>query len=167
MDSNAWIVLAAGLILAQPAHGEDKPRYAPAAAWVKPVPIPALAATAQDIPVQYLLADVQENLGPDGDKTYSEYAVRANSAQALQALGAYSQVWNPQTDRLIIHKVRIVRGGAVIDVLANKTFSIIQRESNLERAMLDGDLTANLQIEGLQIGDVLDVAVTLERRDPV
>lgn len=48
-----------------------------------------------------------------------------------------------------------------------KTFTVLRRETNLELAMLDGDLTATIQPEGLRVGDTLDIAFTLHRHDPV
>jgi tetratricopeptide (TPR) repeat protein len=48
-----------------------------------------------------------------------------------------------------------------------QTFTVLRRESNLEVAMLDGALTGTLQIEGLRVGDIVDLAATLTRRDPV
>ena len=62
--------------------------------------------------------------------------------------------WRPDSDVLVIHKVHIIRGDQVIDLLANgQTFTILRRETGLEEAMLDGRLTATLQPEGLQVGD--------------
>src|SRR4030095_15007460 len=63
---------------------------------------------------------------------------------------------------LLIH-----RGSTQIDVLKSQTFSTLRRETNLEAAMLDGILTANIQPEGLQVGDIVEVALTTEHHDPV
>ena len=62
----------------------------------------------------------------------------------------------------------IHRDGKAIDVLGEgQTFSVLRREQNLEQAMLDGTLTANLFPEGLQVGDVLEFATTLSSNNPV
>jgi hypothetical protein len=48
-----------------------------------------------------------------------------------------------------------------IDVLGSgQTFTTLRREQNLEQAVLDGVLTANLNSEDLQVGDILEVAYT-------
>lgn len=67
-----------------------------------------------------------------------------------------------------MNKVHIIRDGRRIDVLgAGQTFTTVRRETNLEAAMLDGTLTAAIQPEGLQVGDIINVAVTTEHVDPV
>lgn len=66
-----------------------------------------------------------------------------------------------------MHKVEIHRDGKVIDILAGQQFSTLRREQNLEAATLDGVLTANIQPEGLQVGDVLLLSTTTEHADPV
>ncbi len=64
--------------------------------------------------------------------------------------------------------MHIVRDGKVIDAMAGgKTFTVLRRETKLEQATLDGALTAELQIEDLRVGDILDVAWTIRRVDPV
>ncbi|GGE93927.1 DUF3857 domain-containing protein [Sphingomonas prati] len=69
---------------------------------------------------------------------------------------------------LTVHAVRIHRGATVIDVLGSgQTFTVVRREPNLESAMLDGVLTANIQPEGLQVGDRLEVATSRTTSDPV
>ena len=67
----------------------------------------------------------------------------------------------------MIHKLNIIRGDKVIDLLADgRKFVVLRRESNLDWAMLDGRLTANFQPEGLQVGDVVNIASTIQTRDP-
>ena len=42
----------------------------------------------------------------------------------------------------------------------------MRREQNLESATLDGVLTANIQPEGLQVGDTLEFAASVTSSDP-
>ncbi len=50
---------------------------------------------------------------------------------------------------------------------SGQTFTVLRRETNLDTATLDGVLTANIQPEGLQVGDVIDMAVSISSSDPV
>ncbi len=162
-------VVALGVALwAGQALAADKPEFGPPEAWVKPVAIPAPAAGSDDsMPIRRLLLVAQAHFGPDGDETYSETATRIQSPQGL-AIGNIAISWRPDSDVLTVHKVHIIRGDQVIDLLAKgQTFAILRRETNLEMAMLDGKLTATLQPEGLQVGDILDVAITVKHHDPV
>lgn len=163
------VALATGV-----AHAEDKPLYQQPPAWVKPVAVPADPATAaagaaggEEVPVKLLLADQQVAFAPGSVTTYSDVAMRIGTPQGLAA-GNISLPWKPDTDTLIVHRVAIRRGDKTIDVLAaGQTFTVVRRETNLDNAMLDGVLTANIQPEGLQVGDVLEFAMSIVSRDPV
>jgi len=163
------IKVLAGLVLAlaaSSAWAQSTVAIAPPEAWVKPVPVPAVAPATDAAAVKFLLQDMQTRFAPDGDETYTETAIRFQTPQGLQA-GTVALPWNPETDVLTVHKVHIIRGDQVIDVLAaGQTFTVLRRETNLELATLDGVLTAALQPEGLQVGDILDIAFTLKRHDP-
>lgn len=160
-------VAACSLASAHAAHAADQPIYAPPAAWVKPLPIPKAAATTEAGPTKTLLFSDQTRLSPEVDEYAYETATQALSPQGLAALGNLQISWDPATETLIIHHLRIIRGDQVIDLLAGgRKFTVIQRETNLDQAMLDGRLTATFQPEGLQVGDVVDLAYTFQDRDP-
>jgi tetratricopeptide (TPR) repeat protein len=148
------------------AHAADKPSIGPPPAWVKladdatPLPAPDQAA------VKLLLEDQQLHFTGQGDSEYQESRVLIQTAQGLGAMGTVVLAWNPETESLTIHKLRILRGTQVIDILAKQTPTVVRRETNLEMAMLDGELTAVIQPEGLRVGDVLDIAFTQTRADP-
>ena len=150
------------------AFAADKPVYAPAPAWVKPAAIPAISGPSDGQPVRSLLVDSQTRVTAQGEDAYTETVVQVGSPVGLQALGTLTFPWNPDTMTLVIHKLQIIRGGQTIDLLAGgKGITVLRRETNLERAMLDGWLTAALEPAGLQVGDVLDMAMTYEEADPL
>jgi len=149
------------------AQAGDKPVIAPAPAWVKPVAMPPASAKPDDAPVRILLWDQQTTLETGRQTTYSEVAMKIQAPQGLAA-GNISFPWRPDTDELTVHKLSIRRGDKVIDVLASgQTFTVMRRETNLDNATLDGMLTANIQPEGLQVGDVIEFATSLTSSDPV
>jgi TonB family protein len=157
----------AALLWATHAWAADQAEYAPPGAWVKAVDIPEPSADSKT-DIQILLEDFQNNFGADGDDYYEEIAERIQTPQGLDRVGSVVLGWRPDTETLVIHKLRIIRDGQVIDVLANgQKFLVLRRENNLEMAMLDGALTAAIQPEGLQVGDTLDLAFTLQDRDPL
>ena len=158
---------AACLLLAGAAHAADQLQYAPPPAWVTATPVPNTTPST-GAAAQVLLQDSQARYGPDGDEFYAETAIKVLSAQALNEAGNISVVWSPDTDTMTLHYLHIIRDGHVIDALAGgKKFAVLRRETNLELSMLDGSLTANIQLEDLRVGDVIDMAVTKLRRDPV
>lgn len=144
----------------------DKPVIGPAPAWVRPV-APTAAAKADEAAVRVLLSDQQVALEPGRQTVYSALTLRIQTPQGLAA-GNISVPWRPDTDVLSVHKLLIRRGAQAIDVLASgQTFTVVRREQNLESATLDGVLTANIQPEGLQVGDILEFASSVTSSDPV
>jgi tetratricopeptide (TPR) repeat protein len=154
--AGAWSTMAAAA---------EKPLFEPPAAWVKPVEMAPPVQGDDPTPVRFLLIDGQTRLTPQGIDVYSDIAYQLLTPEAL-AGGNLNLSWSPDTETLIIHHVHIVRDGKVIDVLASQSFSVLRRETNLERSALDGRLTAALQPEGLQVGDIIDFAVTRRHYDP-
>ena len=144
----------------QPAH---EPVIAPAPAWVVPVAVPAANPAMGDRPVQALLVSNQTLFGAGTQDNYSELVFLIQNAQGMQAFGNITLPWQPDQSELIVHKIQILRGGQVIDLLAGHPFTVLRRENNLESAMLDGVLTAVMQPEGLAVGDVLTIAFTVRR----
>ena len=141
-------------------------KYGPAPKWVIQADVPPPAADAGGA-LEVLLSDNQSFLGPDGDDTYSHTAVRILNESGLAAVGTLQQSWNPETDTLTLHAVRIRRGDKVIDLLkSGSPLTVLRREANLEKASLDGRLTATMQIEDLRVGDILEKEGTLRHRDP-
>lgn len=142
-------------------------RFGPPPNWVVPNKVPNSANAPSDAPIAMLLSDQQIALNPGNVAIYTETAVKIQNGQGL-AIGNVSFPWDPATNTVTVHKLAIRRGEKTIDVLASgQKFQIIRREGNLELAMLDGRLTANIQPEGLQVGDILELATTIEMADPV
>jgi tetratricopeptide (TPR) repeat protein len=160
--------IALGLVLAGfvavPAWATETPRYEPAPSWV--VPAPPIRQGASPPPLVAVL-DEQTRIADGTVWTYREVGARAVSADALARLGALTLNWQPFHGDLIVHRVDIVRDGQHIDVLkAGQKFSVIRREQGLERLEMNGILTATLQVEGLRVGDYLDVAYSVTVKDP-
>ncbi|MET0373774.1 MAG: tetratricopeptide repeat protein, partial [Rhizorhabdus sp.] len=163
-------VLLAALVgtsaLTSAVYAADKPVVGPAPAWVKPVNPPPAPAKADEAPVRVLLSDQQVALEPGRQTVYSETSLKIQTPQGLAA-GNISLPWRPETDVLTVHKLLIRRGDQTIDVLkSGQTFTVLRREQNLESATLDGVLTANIQPEGLQVGDTLEFALSVSSSDP-
>ena len=143
-----------------------RPLIAPVPDWVRPVAAPAVTAPADDLPIRILLSDQQIRFADGRQTVYSATLLQIQTPQGLVA-GNLSLPWRPDSDILTVHTLRIHRGATVIDVLASgQSFTVVRREANLESAMLDGVLTANIQPEGLQVGDRLELATSVSSADP-
>ncbi|QGP79898.1 DUF3857 domain-containing protein [Sphingobium sp. CAP-1] len=159
------ILLAATSLIAGAAHAADKPILAPAPGWViAPGALPE-PNKGSETPIELLRSDQQAKLEKGRQTLYSDVALRIVTPQGLAA-GNISFPWRPETDELTVHQIVIRRGEQVIDVLASQSFTVMRREQNLENATLDGVLTANIQPEGLQVGDIVEFAFSVASSDP-
>ncbi|WP_443749207.1 DUF3857 domain-containing protein [Asticcacaulis solisilvae] len=165
MYKRALMVGAALWLAAGMAHASDKLAFGPAPDWVKPVTLaPGPAREASLLPVAMINRSLQANLSDAGDTMYSETAIVIQSPLGLAA-GQPTIIWNPATDTVTVHKAKIIRGAQVIDLLAQgQKFFILRREKDLEQSMIDGKLTAVLQTEGLEVGDILVFAMSVTHR---
>ncbi len=163
-----WVVFAAAATLwAGPLDAADKLQFGPPESWVVPIEAPAPTSTDDNSAFTTLLDNEQARLDKGSRKFFIETVYRINSPQGLDD-GNIRISWDPSTEIATVHKLVIRRGDQVIDVLKlGQKFTTIQRETNLEAGMLDGDLTATLLPEGLQVGDVVDLALTYAHADPI
>jgi len=159
-----WLWLVLGLVWSTSALAASKePLYVPAPGWVAP-PAPDTPSTAaQGAPFQILVGETQARFGADVEEVYSRVKIKVLRPEAL-AVGNLTLQWNPATDDLRVHALRIHRDGQVIDVLRSQKFMVVQREQQLESAILDGALTGALQIDGLRVGDTLELISSMARR---
>jgi len=140
------------------------PDLAPPPAWVTPIGLPT-ASVQGDAPIRLLLSDEQVEFERGSIARYSHVALLIQTSAGL-SVGNVAMPWRPDVDTLTVHALRIRRGAKVIDVLADQKFTVLRRETNLEAATLDGRLTASLQVDGLEVGDVLELEQTVVSRDP-
>jgi tetratricopeptide (TPR) repeat protein len=158
------VLTVAVIATAGVAHaGSREVHYGPPPSWIMTPPSPSVAPSPEGAPLRVEYSDTQVRIGVDGDEIYVANRVKVLQPQAL-ALGNVTDTWNPSTDVLTINQLKIIRNGQAIDVLQTAKFRVIERENELEYSKLDGDLTANLQIPGLQVGDEIAFAATIRRR---
>lgn len=155
------------IFIAPVAWANDKPGIGVAPAWVKRQAIPSIPA-ADGSAVRFLLTDSQTRFERDGSVSrYQEMAAHIQNSEGLAA-GTITFSWRPEMDDVTVHQLQLRRGDKVIDVLATgKPFTVLRRETDLEAAKLDGVLTATLQIDGVEVGDVVLLAMSMVTRDPV
>jgi tetratricopeptide (TPR) repeat protein len=153
-------------LLAGTAHAGDQPLYKPAPAWVQPAPAIDIKTVSAEDPM-FLRIDQQQKLQGDEVWVYSDMMLNISSPEVLTQAGTLQFPWEPTNGDLVVHSVEILRGGETIDLLkAGQKFTVLRREQMLERAQMNGLLTATMAVEGLRVGDVLRVAVSTVRRDP-
>jgi tetratricopeptide (TPR) repeat protein len=144
----------------------SRPLVEPAPSWVLPAQIPAVPAAAEGSASIDLLSDEQIRFGPQDDSTYYQEVYKIASPEGLGDADLRLD-WDPSLETLAVHKYQIVRDGKTIDLLGDGSkISVIRRETNIDSASLDGELTAIMQPPDIRVGDVIDLSFTRTRRDP-
>lgn len=151
--------------VAQPVAGFS---IEPVPAWVQAVPLdPSLAAPLPKAPLHLLLIDHQTRVDR-GDESHFVHAVRqVNDSGGLEPGGQVQIEFDPSYQTLALHKLEIWRNGARIDKMDRRKVQMLQRESQLERQMVDGRSTASVVLDDLRVGDRVEFAYTLRGANPV
>lgn len=150
-------------VIAAPAQAGDQVRYAPAPNWVDQAQLDS-ADLAQGPAT--LLRDWQYRLEQGVVTSYADTALRLDNPQALMQMGTLALAWQPDKGDIIIHRLEILRGSQVVDLVAQGvTFDVLRREQGLEQRLLDGRLSATLAVPGLREGDVLRLAYSTTLAD--
>lgn len=149
--------------MAGPAWAGEAVLYGPAPKWVD---LRASGAIETRSATPLALLDVQHRIEGETLTAYVDQAIKFASPEALTQGGTSTAAWLPDKGDLTVHRVEILRGGKVIDLLGGGArYEVLRRETGLERRQLDGQLTATLAIPGLQLGDVLRIAYSQTTRD--
>ncbi len=146
-------------------------RFGPAPAWVKPVPAATTAAQpaapgakARREP----LVDMQVQLAPkSATASYLHLQRVALDTSTLREVSEPQISFNPAYQQLVIHQIGVLRDGQRLDRLKDARIELMRREQMLERQMIDGVRTALVVISDVRVGDVVDLAYTLEGENPI
>ncbi|MDN3645143.1 tetratricopeptide repeat protein [Pontixanthobacter aestiaquae] len=159
MNTFAGISAFAIIAISAPAYAGEVVLYEDVPAWVDVAEIDM--SSVADGPSE-VLVDWQYRLEGGTVHEYHDRIVRIDNLQALTSEGTLKMTWAPDKGDLFVHRLEIIRGDEVIDLIAEGTeFEILRREQGLERRLLDGRLTATLAVPKLQEDDLLRVAHTI------
>ncbi len=135
----------------------------PLPAWVETVAIPEPGKT---LPVVVRLADTQY-LVADTPVVHVRRAVVVNDPGSLSSVGQIAIPFVPEYHKLKLHAVRVLRGGESLDRTSSSTIRFLQRETNLERGIYLGEVTASILVKDLRVGDTLELSYSLHGQNPV
>ncbi|HEY2345669.1 MAG TPA: DUF3857 domain-containing protein [Xanthomonadaceae bacterium] len=143
----------------------------PAPAWVEHVrpgePSKEQLAHVSD-GVAYLLIDSQVRTATPGFKDrYRHFIKKALNAKGVESIANLEIQFDPSYQTLTLHSIDIVRNGRTIAKLPAASVKILQRETELDSLIYDGSKTANIFLDDVRSGDVVDYAYTVSGRNRV
>ena len=140
----------------------------PEPAWVVSEPLPA----AEPVPrteirdgIYFLLEDTQVDVARA--ERYARSARLITDAAGVESGSELSIGFDPTYQRLAIHTACIRRGDLRLERLDAAKVKVVQRETDLERHLYDGRLSALLFLDDVRAGDVIELAYTIRGRNPI
>ena len=113
-------------------------------------------------PVTHLLMERQ--IHAELGQTYVRRAVRLETLQAVQHESQWRLEFEPQTQSVILHSIKIRRGSLETEHASLDRIQFLQREAGLEGCLIDGWITLLLLLEDVCPGDILEWSCTVTDR---
>jgi transglutaminase-like putative cysteine protease len=117
--------------------------------------------------VSYLLLDRQVLIQGSSRQSYSHIAFKIQNESGLENSSNIEIRFDPSYQTLLLHSVGIRRGDKTISKLVPSAIKVLQREKSLEQLIFNGAKSANLLLEDVRVGDVVEYAFTLRGSNPV
>jgi len=134
--------------------------------WVERIDIPELPDALLDSAQRgtfALLVDSQVAWDGDTELTYFRLAQQVLDRAGLEAVAAVSDDFDPQSTKITLLRLDVIRDGQVISYRDKVGADIFRRETRLDAGIIDGTLTAQLQVPDLRVGDIVDYEFLRER----
>ena len=143
---------------------------APVPSWVKPVEHKANSVDVESLQVQgqaFLLFDRQIYMRGSDRQIFSHSITQVVNESGLERSAHIAIDFDPSFQQMQFHYVYIHRGGQRVAQLNLKLMRLVQREKSLENQIYDGTKTANLFLEDVRVGDLVEFAYTRKGANPV
>jgi len=162
----ALLIAACAMLSIGQAHADDVLHFGAQPGWAADIAEPTPGTF--DGAVTARLVSLQVRYDDKGTHQVVRQIMRVNTPEGLQLAGTVYVLWQPALGTMTVNRVLIHRGNETIDVMKDgKGFQILRRESQLESAMINGLLTAVLQVPDLRVGDEIELAYTTDVNNPV
>lgn len=166
-----WAVwLLAGCVAALAVAAGPNPPYqiGPEPSWAEPLALPE----PEEVPthqisngIHYLLSEEQLRVEPR--ETYGQFARKFLNETGVQNGSEIHIGVDPAYETLELHKVEVLRDGVWQQRLDPAIISVLQREADMERFLLDGSYTVVVRLNDIRPGDILRYSFTMRGANPV
>ncbi|MGX9782215.1 DUF3857 domain-containing protein [Janthinobacterium lividum] len=132
--------------------------------WAMPLePVPATVSTE---PVVLRLAEVQYWAGITPAHLVNR-AIQVNSSAKLAELGQFSISFVPAYEKLVVHRIAIMRGDQVLDRTMSANVRLLDSENQVAQGYYTGTSKAQVLLEDVKLGDTLWTTYSIEGSNPV
>jgi transglutaminase-like putative cysteine protease len=158
----------AALGLATTARAAE-PQRAPPPDWVEPIAVDFEATRANERggDAFTLLYDSRVRLSGKPYERYERRVRKALTAAGVDRLAEVLVQFDPERQKLVLHGIELHRGSQVIDQTRTARLRLVAEESELERRMYNGTVTAFIVLSDVRAGDALDLSYSLSGSEPL
>ena len=144
---------------------------APRPEWVTHEPLPSKWPENQpgaiDVPRRVWLLSSQIDRRSGRYQRHFDYAFEVLSNASLADAAQFDFSFDPGYQTATLHAVEVIRDGKSFDRLDRKHITLARRESDFERQMFDGMVSALLVLEDIRVGDIVRVDYTIVGANPI
>lgn len=130
--------------------------------WVDVAPLPVSQNRVADGESEFLLVDHQVRVHRQSEH-YQRYVQRLRNAQQVEQASQITIDFRPGLEEITVHEVVVWRDGARIDQWPGARRTVLHREQELERGIIDDTRTLSLILSDVRSGDTLDYSYTVVR----
>lgn len=139
---------------------KDRVRSAPPPDWASLCAYDPNLKRDGEAPVTFLLYDTQINA--ERHEIYVHQVIRLETAQAVQHWSQWRLQFEPKTQLVTLHSLKVRRGATDIDQSNLQRAHFLQREEGLDRFIIHGWFTLLMILEDVRPGDILEFSYTIE-----
>ena len=103
----------------------------------------------------------------ESETTYYHGVTQIANEMGAQKYSYFSLTFDPQYEKVVLHKFHIWRDGSLIDLLETADFEVIQREQDLSNYIYNGQLSLITFLEDIKVGDILEVSYSIQGKNPI
>jgi TPR repeat protein len=146
------------------AKGDSFVRGAPLPAWA--LPTPEIPFSDRPDPIVQRLHDTQAWLGGAEPAVLHSIATQVNEQSQLAVIGQVALPFVPAYQKILVHKVAILRGSQSLDRMSSVSLRVVEQENQFELGAFG---LANLQLvlQDVRVGDTLVLSYTIQGSNPV
>ena len=152
------------------AQAEKKVTLSPVPTWAKTRTIPNYPEARKDQTrngIEYLLTDDQYRHESGGYEYVSRMAFRVSDRKGLETAAQIKTSFDPTLSEFAFNYINITRDGKTVDRLPSVEIREIQQESGLRDGIIDGDITALINLEDVRVGDIVDYSYSGRVKTPL
>jgi len=115
----------------------------------------------------YTYTHIERQMRLKEQRAFYHYTRKIVSDTGIQNGSSISIGYDPSYEKLFFHYIDIYRDGEKISRLKSSVIKFMQRETNLERNLYDGKISAIIALKDIRKGDYIDYSFSILGENPI